>query len=119
MAVREENAVVGRARKRATYGTRRVVIRPRGDGEEEEDEKEGGVGKTSCRLHLVSMGGGVPTAFKYPVCRIHQHKTKRLCTRRHIIQAIGSSSLQKEKDFVARYIPKTSPTIYGNYEEVY
>jgi predicted dehydrogenase len=38
---------------------------------------------------------------------------------RHITQAIGSSSLQKEKDFVARYIPNTSPTMYGNYEEVY
>ena len=38
----------------------------------------------------------------------------------HIIQAIGSSSLRKRKStFVARYIPKTSPTIYGNYEEVY
>jgi len=46
-----------------------------GDDEEEEDEKEGGVG-TSCHLHLVSMGEGVPTVFKYTVCRIHQHETK-------------------------------------------
>jgi hypothetical protein len=59
-----------------------VGIRPRGDGEEEEGEKEGGVGKTSCRLHLVSIGEGVPTVFKYLVCRIHQHETMWLYTRR-------------------------------------
>ena len=38
---------------------------------------------------------------------------------KHIIQSIGSSSLQKGKDFVAKYIPKTSPNIYGSYEEIY
>ncbi len=38
---------------------------------------------------------------------------------KHIIQSIGSSSLQKGRDFVAKYIPKTSPTIYGSYKEVY
>lgn len=38
---------------------------------------------------------------------------------RHIIQCIGSSSIQKGKDFVAKHCPKTSPTIYGSYEEVY
>jgi predicted dehydrogenase len=38
---------------------------------------------------------------------------------KHIVQAIGSSSLQKGKDFVAKHIPKTSPMIYGSYEEVY
>lgn len=38
---------------------------------------------------------------------------------KHIIQAIGSSSLQKGKDFVAKYIPKTSPTVYGSYEKIY
>jgi hypothetical protein len=43
LAMRKENAAVGRARKRVTRGTRRVVIRPRGDGEEEEDKE--GVGK--------------------------------------------------------------------------
>ncbi|KAI6783701.1 uncharacterized protein J7T54_001577 [Emericellopsis cladophorae] len=37
----------------------------------------------------------------------------------HTIRAIGSSSLQKGKDFVAKHIPQTSPTIYGSYEEVY
>src|SRR6266536_5213674 len=37
----------------------------------------------------------------------------------HKIQAIGSSSLQKGKDFVKKYIPNTSPTVYGSYEEVY
>jgi hypothetical protein len=66
--MREENAAVGRARKRGKVP--------------KEDEKEGGVGKASCRLHLVSIGEGVPTVFKYPVCRIHQHETKWLCTRR-------------------------------------
>jgi len=68
----EENAAMGRARKRITHGTRRMVIRLRGDGEEEEeDKKEGGVGKTGCHFHLVNMGEGVPTAFKYPACWIH------------------------------------------------
>jgi predicted dehydrogenase len=38
---------------------------------------------------------------------------------RHIVQAIGSSSLEKGKDFVKKYIPNTSPTVYGSYEEVY
>jgi predicted dehydrogenase len=38
---------------------------------------------------------------------------------KHIIQAIGSSSLQKGTDFVAKHIPKSSPTMYGSYEEVY
>jgi predicted dehydrogenase len=36
----------------------------------------------------------------------------------HIIQAIGSSSLEKGKKFVETHIPGTSPTI-GTYEEVY
>jgi hypothetical protein len=40
LAMGEENAAVGRARSAERYGTRRVVIRPRGDGEEEEHEKE-------------------------------------------------------------------------------
>jgi hypothetical protein len=58
LAMRKENAAVGRARKRVMRGTRRVVIRPRGDGEEEEeDKKEGGVGKIGCRFHLVSIEG--------------------------------------------------------------
>ena len=38
---------------------------------------------------------------------------------KHIIQSIGSSSVQKGKDFVAKHIPNISPTIYGSYEEVY
>ena len=38
---------------------------------------------------------------------------------KHIIQAIGSSSLQKGKDFVKKYLPSTSPSIYGSYAEVY
>jgi predicted dehydrogenase len=37
----------------------------------------------------------------------------------HIIQAIGSSSLEKGKAFVAKHIPKSSPTVYESYEEVY
>jgi predicted dehydrogenase len=35
------------------------------------------------------------------------------------VQAIGSSSLEKGKDFVKKYIPNISPTVYGSYEEVY
>ena len=37
----------------------------------------------------------------------------------HTIQAIGSSSLQKGKDFVSKYIPNATPTLYGSYTEVY
>jgi hypothetical protein len=29
-------------------------------------EDDEGVGKTGCRLHLVSMGEGIPTIFKHP-----------------------------------------------------
>jgi predicted dehydrogenase len=38
---------------------------------------------------------------------------------RHVIQAIGSSSLNKGKDFANEHCPRISPTIYGSYEEVY
>jgi hypothetical protein len=58
-----------------------VVIRPRGEGEEEEEEKEGEVEKTGYRLHLMSMGEGVLTAFKYPVCWFYQDEIKWLCSR--------------------------------------
>jgi predicted dehydrogenase len=39
----------------------------------------------------------------------------------HIIQAIGSSSLEKGNAFVAKHLPNVSPapTVYGSYEEVY
>ncbi|KAF2658596.1 NAD(P)-binding protein [Lophiostoma macrostomum CBS 122681] len=39
----------------------------------------------------------------------------------HIIQAVGSSSLDKGKAFVAQHLPTVSPapTIYGSYEGVY
>ena len=37
----------------------------------------------------------------------------------HVIQAIGSSSLEKGKAFVKEHIPNTSPTVYGSYEECY
>jgi predicted dehydrogenase len=39
----------------------------------------------------------------------------------HIIHAIGSSSLEKGKAFIAQHIPSVSPApiIYGSYEEVY
>ena len=57
------------------------MIRPRGEGEEEEEEKKGEVEKTGYRLHLMSMGEGVLTAFKYPVCRFHQDEIKWLCSR--------------------------------------
>jgi hypothetical protein len=57
------------------------VIRLRGEGEEEEEEKEGEVEKTGYRLHLMSMGEGALTAFKYPVGRFHQDEMKWLCTR--------------------------------------
>lgn len=37
----------------------------------------------------------------------------------HIIQAIGSSSLEKAQKFAKEFIPNTRPTLYGTYEEVY
>ena len=40
---------------------------------------------------------------------------------KHIIQAIGTSSVQKGKDFAAKYIKNgtVEPTIYGTYDELY
>ncbi|OAK96921.1 NAD(P)-binding protein [Phaeosphaeriaceae sp. SRC1lsM3a] len=39
----------------------------------------------------------------------------------HIVQAIGSSSLQKAQDFAAKHLPEGSPTpsLYGSYEDIY
>jgi predicted dehydrogenase len=37
----------------------------------------------------------------------------------HIVQAIGSSSLEKGKAFITKHIPNSSPTVYDSYEEVY
>ncbi|KAJ5875458.1 uncharacterized protein N7473_012805 [Penicillium subrubescens] len=38
---------------------------------------------------------------------------------KHIIQAIGSSSLQKGQDFSAKYCPKQNSRIYDSYGKVY
>ena len=38
---------------------------------------------------------------------------------KHVIQCIGSSSLDKGRDFAKKYCPNASPTVYGTYEEVY
>ncbi|KAM0275057.1 hypothetical protein ACHAQH_007618 [Verticillium albo-atrum] len=38
---------------------------------------------------------------------------------KHIVQAIGSSSEDKGKKFVAEHLPGHSPTVYGSYEQVY
>lgn len=41
---------------------------------------------------------------------------------KHIIQAIGTSSVEKGKDFVSKYFkeaPEQNPTVYGSYAEVY
>lgn len=38
---------------------------------------------------------------------------------RHVIQAIGSSSIEKGKAFASQYCPNSSPAIYGSYNEVY
>lgn len=37
----------------------------------------------------------------------------------HIIQAIGSSSVEKGRDFAKRHLPNQAPTVYGSYKEVY
>ncbi|EQB58353.1 hypothetical protein CGLO_01412 [Colletotrichum gloeosporioides Cg-14] len=38
---------------------------------------------------------------------------------KHIVQSVGSSSLEKGKAFVEKHLPGHSPTIYGSYTEVY
>ncbi|KAE8338394.1 hypothetical protein BDV24DRAFT_176820 [Aspergillus arachidicola] len=38
---------------------------------------------------------------------------------KHIVQAIGSSALEKGQKFAAKYCPQSTPTIYASYEEVY
>ncbi|KAL7625756.1 hypothetical protein AAE478_004979 [Parahypoxylon ruwenzoriense] len=38
---------------------------------------------------------------------------------KHIIQTIGSSSVEKGRSFVEKYLPGRSPKIYGSYGEVY
>lgn len=40
---------------------------------------------------------------------------------RHVIQAIGSSSLSKSQEFAAKYVKNAAvaPTVYGSYDEVY
>ncbi|KAJ4243829.1 hypothetical protein NW762_014707 [Fusarium torreyae] len=38
---------------------------------------------------------------------------------KHIIHAIGSSSIEKGKRFVADFCPQSNPNIYGSYGEVY
>lgn len=39
----------------------------------------------------------------------------------HIIQAVGGSTLEKSRDFVAKYLKEvaTKPSVYGSYDEVY
>ncbi|KAJ5679447.1 hypothetical protein N7462_007691 [Penicillium macrosclerotiorum] len=37
----------------------------------------------------------------------------------HIIQAIGSSSVTKGRDFAHTHAPGTEPTVYGSYQELY
>lgn len=40
-------------------------------------------------------------------------------TVNHIVQAIGSSSAAKGKDFAAQYCPQSKATVYDNYQAVY
>ncbi|KAI1478899.1 NAD(P)-binding protein [Daldinia eschscholtzii] len=37
----------------------------------------------------------------------------------HIIQAVGSSSIEKARAFAEKHLPGQNPAIYGNYDEVY
>ncbi|KAF9883654.1 hypothetical protein FE257_003088 [Aspergillus nanangensis] len=37
----------------------------------------------------------------------------------HIIQAIGSSSIEKGGNFVAKHCPHSSPTVHGSYEDLF
>ncbi|TEA14310.1 putative D-xylose 1-dehydrogenase [Colletotrichum sidae] len=38
---------------------------------------------------------------------------------KHVVQAIGSSSAQKGRDFAQKFCPSGTPAIYGSYDEVY
>ncbi|RSL59609.1 hypothetical protein CEP51_013890 [Fusarium floridanum] len=38
---------------------------------------------------------------------------------RHIVQAIGSSSIEKGQAFASKFLPGFSPNIYGSYDECY
>ncbi|KAF4964047.1 hypothetical protein FSARC_7996 [Fusarium sarcochroum] len=38
---------------------------------------------------------------------------------RHVVQAIGSSSIEKGEAFATQYCPGSKPSIYGSYREVY
>jgi predicted dehydrogenase len=38
---------------------------------------------------------------------------------RHIVQAIGTSDVNRGKAFAQKYYPHETPAIYGSYEEVY
>ena len=38
---------------------------------------------------------------------------------KHVIQAIGCSSISKGQEFVQKHIPHLSPTVYGSYQECY
>src|SRR5277367_4340035 len=53
------------------------------------------------------------------VCSRSCSSKKRCRSKTHHSSHRVVLTTEKKKHFVARYIPKTSPTIYGNYEEVY
>ncbi|KAE8383485.1 hypothetical protein BDV26DRAFT_302984 [Aspergillus bertholletiae] len=38
---------------------------------------------------------------------------------KHIVQAIGTSAIEKGQQFAEKYCPQSTPTIYASYEEVY
>ncbi|TDZ61842.1 putative D-xylose 1-dehydrogenase [Colletotrichum trifolii] len=38
---------------------------------------------------------------------------------KHFVQAIGSSSVQKGREFAQKYCPSSTPAIHGSYDEVY
>ncbi|CAG7926230.1 unnamed protein product [Penicillium olsonii] len=38
---------------------------------------------------------------------------------RHIVEAIGTSDVNRGRSFAQQYCPKETPRIYGSYEEVY
>jgi hypothetical protein len=53
----------------------------RGGARREKEEKKEGVEKTGYCLHLMNMGEGVLTVFKYPVYRFHQDELRWSCMR--------------------------------------
>ena len=67
----------------------------------------------TCRWGIVTTGLISSWFVEDLVLDRHDAKAK------HIVQCIGSSSIDKGRAFASKHCPNVSPTIYASYEEVY